>query len=82
MPTGMEAFAAENLPDLRRQLEDVWRRLMDKGIDQSQLLRQSMLSPATCCLVNEDKTRTVERAFAAVQTLSRELRQDYDQLLH
>ena len=82
VPTGMEAFAAENLPDLRRQLEDVWRRLMDKGIDQSQLLRQSMLSPATCCLVNEDKTRTVERAFAAVQTLSRELRQDYDQLLH
>ena len=82
VPTGMEAFAAESLPDLRRQLEDVWRRLIDKGIDQGQLLHQSMLSPATCCLVNEDKTRTVERAFAAVQTLSRELRQDYDQLLH
>jgi len=36
-----------------------------------------MLSPATCCLVNPDRERTVERAFAAVNRMAERLRNIY-----
>jgi hypothetical protein len=36
-----------------------------------------MLSPATCCLVNPDGGKTVERAFELVQKLSLKLRGKY-----
>ena len=78
VPTGADAFEKENLDSLTRQLERVWEVLRRKGIDTSQLLHSSMLSPATCCLVNPDKEKTVEKAFAAVQRLSRRLREKYN----
>jgi hypothetical protein len=36
-----------------------------------------MISPATCCLINPDKERTVERAFAAVNQMAAALREKY-----
>jgi hypothetical protein len=36
-----------------------------------------MLSPATCCLVNPDKTATVERAFATVKQMAAVLQNKY-----
>lgn len=33
--------------------------------------------PATCCLVNPDRERTVEKAFAAILEFSRRLREKY-----
>jgi hypothetical protein len=45
------------------------------GIDREEMLARSMLSPATCCLVNPDGEKTVERAFACVQELSMRLRE-------
>jgi len=36
-----------------------------------------MISPATCCLVNPDRERTVERAFETVKRLSQELQDKY-----
>ena len=60
------------------QLENVWRILSKKGIDLEFLLSRSMLSPATCCLVNPDKEKTVEKAFASVQTLSTMMRSEYN----
>jgi hypothetical protein len=36
-----------------------------------------MLSPATCCLVNPDREKTVEKAFSTVQKLSGILREKY-----
>lgn len=55
----------------------MWQILGAKGIDREQMLAQSMLSPATCCLINPDKERTVERAFAAVPRISEMLRKKY-----
>ncbi|MDD5452301.1 MAG: hypothetical protein PHT49_10445 [Desulfovibrionales bacterium] len=34
------------------------------GIDRKLLLSRGMLSPATCCLINPDVEKTVERRFA------------------
>ncbi len=74
VPTGFEAFENEDLDSLTAQLENVWQILAQKGIDFDHLLHRSMLSPATCCLVNPDKEKTVEKAFSIVQKLSKILR--------
>ncbi len=77
VPTGFEAFAQEETPSLSQRLEGVWKILWSKGIDREQLIARCMLSPATCCLVNPDKERTVERAFAAVNRMAEVLRVKY-----
>lgn len=77
VPTGSESFQKENAETLISSLERVWGTLEKKGIDRSFLLERSMLSPATCCLVNPDKEKTVEQAFKAVNHLSRLLRDRY-----
>jgi hypothetical protein len=77
VPTGFEAFTREEIPSLIQRLENVWKILWSKGIDRERLVARSMLSPATCCLVNPDKERTVERAFAAVKQMADELKTKY-----
>ena len=57
-----------------KRLENVWDVLCAKGVDRDRLISKSMLSPATCCLVNPDKERTVERAFATVNEMAKRLR--------
>jgi hypothetical protein len=80
VPTGTEFFEKENVGSLIAQLEGVWQILGKKGIDIEHLLASSQLSPATCCLVNPDKERTVEKAFMLINHLSRVLKEKYDLL--
>ena len=77
VPTGFEAFEKEETPSMIQRLENVWKILESKGIDREQMIARSMLSPATCCLVNPDRERTVERAFSAVNQISDRLREKY-----
>jgi hypothetical protein len=78
VPTGFEAFAQEEIPSLVQRLEGVWKILWSKGIDREHLIARSMLSLATCCLVNPDKERTVERAFTAVNRMAEVLKAKYE----
>jgi len=75
VPTNVELFEKEDLNSLEKRLTQVWTFLADKGIDHQFLLSRSMLSPATCCLVNPDGGKTVERAFNMIQELSFRLRE-------
>jgi len=77
VPTGFEAFSKEEISSLIQHLENVWKILCSKGIDREQLIARSMLSPATCCLINPDKERTVERAFATVRHMADALQDKY-----
>jgi hypothetical protein len=77
VPTGVESFEEEGIPSLIQRLENVWKVLWSNGIDREQLIAGSMLSPATCCLVNPDKERTVESAFVAVKRVADALRDTY-----
>ena len=77
VPTGYEIFAKESLGFLMMKLEGIWQHLAQKGVDLEQIIAQSMLSPATCCLVNPDRGQTVENAFSMVNHLSRMLRERY-----
>jgi len=78
VPTGFEEFEKESMNSLTAQLENVWQILSGKGIDFDHLINRSMLSPATCCLVNPDKEKTVEKSFSIVQKLSHMLRTKYN----
>ena len=77
VPTNFEPFEKEDIPSLISRLEDVWLTLDKKGIDRDLLLSRSLLSPATCCLVNPDGETTVEKAFEVVRELSETLRDQY-----
>ncbi len=77
VPTGFETFEKENLDFLSFKLETIWQTLGKKGMDMDQILENSLLSPATCCLVNQDKEKTVEKAFKMTQMLSETLREKY-----
>ena len=74
VPTNVEPFEEENLNSLEKRLTDIWAALAKKGIDREFLLSRSMLSPATCCLVNPDGEKTVEKAFETTRNLSLRLR--------
>ena len=78
VPTNFEPFEAENEASLTDRLEQIWLILDSKGIDKDYLLSRSLISPATCCLVNPDGEKTVEEAFRVVQDLSGRLREKYD----
>ena len=77
VPTNFEPFEAETLDSLEKRLEEIWDILGKRGIDLEFLLSRSLLSPATCCLVNPDGEKTVEEAFKVINRLSRRLREKY-----
>ncbi len=77
VPTNIEPFRKETHQTLIRLLEDTWQGLIDAGLDRGLLLERSLLSPATCCLINPDRQKTVNLAFASLRQLSETLRERY-----
>jgi len=77
VPTNFEPFENENLDSLEERLETLWQALSEKGVDRDFLFSRSLLSPATCCLVNPDGEKTVEAAFKSIIRLSKRLRKKY-----
>jgi hypothetical protein len=77
VPTKVEELDGETLNNLIGRLEALWDYLVERGMDRERLLRQSLLAPATCCLVNPDRTETVERAFDLLREMSHALRRKY-----
>ncbi len=77
VPTNFEPFEKEAIDSLEKQLEGIWAVLHKKGIDRDFLFSRSLLSPATCCLVNPDGEKTVEAAFEMTRRLSERLREKY-----
>lgn len=78
VPTNFEPFGQENIDSLENRLVMLWRVLTHKGIDRDLMLSQSLLSPATCCLVNPDGAQTVNRSFSRVCELSNRLREQFN----
>ena len=77
VPTNFEPFEAESLDSLEARLTGLWDRLAGQGIDRDFLLSRSLLSPATCCLINPDREKTVEKAFGVIRDLSARLRERF-----
>jgi hypothetical protein len=77
VPTYTELLEQETIDSLKERLETFWEDLFRRGVDQERLLRQSLLAPATCNLLNPDKEKTVEKAFEILKELSRTIREKY-----
>jgi hypothetical protein len=77
VPTNFEPFEKESIDSLAGRLEEIWKALTKRGIDREFLFSRSLLSPATCCLINPDKEKTVDKAFAVIRNLSTRLRNKY-----
>lgn len=78
VPTNFELFGEEDQASLKTRLIEIWDTLAGEGIDRDWLLSRSLLSPATCCLVNPDGEDTVEKAFGLTNRLSAELRDEFN----
>ena len=77
VPTYTELLEQETIDSLKERLETFWEDLFRRGVDQERLLRQSLLAPATCNLLNPDKEKTVEKAFEILRELSTKIRKKY-----
>lgn len=77
VPTNFEPFEKESMDSLEKILESSWKKLWKKGVDRDLMLARSLLSPATCCLVNPDIEKTVEKGFETTLRLSARLREKY-----
>lgn len=78
VPTLRKHFAEEDIIKLEAKLEEMWGFLESKGVDKKLLLENSMLTPATCCMVNDDVDETVNNAFVLLKELSQRLRIKYN----
>ncbi|MEW6186867.1 MAG: hypothetical protein AB1585_14125 [Thermodesulfobacteriota bacterium] len=77
VPTNFEPFEKEQIESLEERLIGHWGTLGQKGLDRKFLLSRSLLSPATCCLINPDREKTVEKAFQMIRNLSVRLRERF-----
>lgn len=77
VPTWYEDFSREDMEALAARLEGMWAVLESKGVDRERIVTNSLLAPATCNLLNPDKTVTVERSFELLKELSSYLMEKY-----
>jgi hypothetical protein len=77
VPTYYEEFSGEDVESISVRLANMWAVLEKKGIDMDMIIENSLLAPATCNLLNPDKTATVENAFKLLKAVSLHLRDRY-----
>lgn len=74
VPTLFEEFTAEDVASIAGRLLAMWATLEAKGVSRETIARNSLIAPATCNLMNIDKTVTVDKAFALLREVSQYLR--------
>jgi hypothetical protein len=67
VPTHTHLLESESPRSLADRLLVLWDKLGEEGLERDAVSGHSLLTPATCCLVNPDLTATVEKAFAVVR---------------
>lgn len=77
VPTNYADAEKEDLLSLLNKTTSLWEGLMERGVRAELLFGRSLITPATCCLVNPDLTATVERSFRLVTEISRELQRRF-----
>jgi hypothetical protein len=67
VPTHTHLLESESPRSLADRLLVLWDKLREEGLEEETIAGRSLLTPATCCLINPDLTATVEKAFAVVR---------------
>jgi hypothetical protein len=73
VPTLTEEYTGESVESIAARLSAMWRTLEQKGVPRETIVRNSLIAPATCNLLNIDKTATVENAFRLLREVSRHM---------
>jgi hypothetical protein len=73
VPTLTEEYTRESVESIAARLSAMWRTLEQKGVPLETIVRNSLIAPATCNLLNIDKTATVENAFRLLREVSRHM---------
>ncbi len=79
VPTYQEELLKEDSAALAHRLDEIWRPLVNRGLDSAEITAGSMIAPATCNLSNPDRTETVEKAFSLLREVSERLKERYVQ---
>ena len=77
VPANYDEFKKESVDGLVHHIENLWQELKKEGFDLQHILSQSILTPATCALLNPDEFKTVEDAYGWLKKLSTQLRSKY-----
>ena len=77
VPTYQEEFSQEDPRTLMGRLVEIWGPLVKRGLGMNEIAAGSMLAPATCNLLNPDRTETVEKAFDMLNKVSGYLKERY-----
>ncbi len=77
VPTYHEEFTNEDILSLVKRLESMWGVLQKKGLNTETIIKNSLLAPATCNLMNADRTETVKKSFQLLTELSYHLKKRY-----
>ena len=78
VPTYTEILQEETAEILTEKLESYWRVLEYDDLDCQTIAAQSLIAPATCCLMNLDGAETVEAAYRMVREISETLKEKYN----
>jgi len=77
VPTYCEEFSREDVMSIAGRLESMWTVLKRKGLDRELIVQNSLLAPATCNLLNPDKTVTVDKSFELLSSVSSYLKEKF-----
>ncbi len=77
VPANYYEFEKESEDRLIHHIEGLWAGLVKEGFDMAEIIRLSILMPATCALLNPDEFKTVESAYKWLRSLSERLREKY-----
>jgi hypothetical protein len=70
VPTLTEEFTGESAGTIAGRMAGMWHILEGKGVRREVIVRNSLIAPATCNLLNVDKNETVDRAFGTLREVS------------
>ncbi len=77
IPANYDEFKKESLEGLVHHIEKLWLDLVKVGFDMEEIIKKSILMPATCALLNPDEFKTVEDAYGWLKEVSLKLREKY-----
>lgn len=77
IPANYDEFKKESLEGLFHHIERLWLDLVKVGFDLDEIVKKSILMPATCALLNPDEFKTVEDAYVWLRQVSHKLREKY-----
>lgn len=74
VPTNAPDLEGWDAESLAGRLRNTWRELAGHGLPEGSLAERALITPATCCLVNPDRTASVEKAFELTREVAGLLR--------